>query len=149
MTRDGCGGTNERPHVPRPPSTALVAVVDTCSSRQRLLAAALYALGCRVLVIECDSLVGASVAAQIAAGMPDVIVWQVDSSQAGAPLRQLLTSDGLCGAGVVVTTPDLAEAALLLAGAPVHLLAAPFTPVGLMNAVGAAYEHRPHSTSVS
>ena len=149
MTRDGCGGTNERPHVPRPPSTALVAVVDTCSSRQRLLAAALYALGCNVLVINCDSLVGASVDAQIAAGMPDVIVWQVDSSGAGAPLQRLLTSDGWCGAGIVVTSPDVVEAVGLLGGMPVHVLAAPFTPVGLMNAVGAAYEHRLHSASVS
>lgn len=133
----------------RPPRTALVAVVDNCSSRQRLLAATLYAMGCRVLVITCDSLAGASVAAQISAGTPDVIVWHVDATATGAPLLQLLSSDGLCGAGVVVTTPDLVAITSSLDGASVHVLAAPFTPVGLMNAVGAAYEHRTHSASVS
>ena len=135
--------------MPRPPSAVLVAVVDTCSSRQRLLAATLYAMGCRVLSVTCDSLVGPSVAAQISIGMPDVIVWHLDSGGTGAPLQQLLTSDALGSAGVVVTTSDPVEAACWLDAGPVHLLAAPFTPVGLMKAVDAAYEHRPHTASVS
>jgi hypothetical protein len=126
-----------------------VAVVDTCSSRQRLLAATLYAMGCRVLTVTCDSLAGPSVAAQIIIGTPDVIVWHIDSGGAGAPLQQLLTSDGLGGAGVVVTTSDPVEAACWLDAGPVQMLLAPFTPVGLMNAVGAAYEQRPHMASVS
>jgi len=126
-----------------------VAVVDLCSSRQRLVAATLYALGCRVLSVTCDSPAGPSVAAQLTIGMPDVIVWHVDSGGTGAPLQQLLNSDRLGGAGVVVTTSDPVEAAGWLDAAPVHMLAVPFTPVGLMKAVDAAYERRPHAALVS
>jgi len=126
-----------------------VAVVDTCSSRQRLLAATLYAMGCRVLTVTCDSPGGPSVVAQITIGTPDVIVWHVDSGGTGPRLQRLLTSDALGGAGVVVTTSDPVDAACWLDAWAVQMLVTPFTPVGLMNAVGAAYEHRPNAASVS
>ena len=135
--------------MPPPLHAIFVAVVDTCSNRQRLLAATLYAMGCRVLSITCDSLVGPSVAAQITIAMPDVIVWHVDSGGTCGPLQQLLNSDGVGGAGVVVTMSDPVEPAARLDAGPVHMLAVPFTPAGLMKAVVAAYEHKPHTASVS
>ena len=134
--------------MPTPLSAALVAVVDTCASRHRLLAATLYALGCQVRSIDCDSLSGMSVGAQISAVAPDVIVWQVDASETAAPLVRLLASAGPCGAGVVFIGSNAGQHASAVGASTVQMLELPFTPVRLMNAVRAAYLHRAQDTTV-
>ena len=133
-----------RQEPPTPRHTVSIAVYDASPDRRRLLAATLYGLGCRTVPLDCESDAPEFLRAQLLASRPDVVIWQLGAAphDQGAPLLKVLGSGTLADIGVVVTTPDLAQATAALgrSASMVRILATPFSLVHLMHAVIAAQQ---------
>ena len=142
--RQGVSHPDGRQEPPTPRHTVSIAVYDASPDRRRLLAATLYGLGCRTVPLNCESDAPEFLRAQLLASRPDVVIWQLGAAahDQGAPLLKVLGAGTLADIGVVVTTPDLAQATAALgrSASMVRMLATPFSLVDLMRAVIAAQQ---------
>ena len=122
------------------PACALVGVYDSRVDHQRLLAATLYGLGCRIMPLDCGIDAVEHLAGQLAAGAPDVLVWQSAPDQAHeyALLVSMLNAGVLPDTRVVLTTSSPADAVVALRPHRVQVVGAPYTLTALMHAVAAA-----------
>ena len=123
-----------------PVPSLVVTVIDASPGGRQLMAATLYALGCHIQPF--DALDGRTPCEQVAAGAPDVLVWQCGEREAvdAAQLATLLRSGVLEHTGVVITarapTPSLWD--LERSVSRVQVLVAPCRPVELMRALSEA-----------
>ena len=94
--------------------------------------------------LDCEGEAPEALGAQLAVSRPDVVIWQLGSApyDQSAPLLRVLRSGTLAEIGMVVTTPDPAQAAAVLgrSASMVRMLPTPFNLVELMRAVSAAQQ---------